>query len=315
MKPIHLKENEIINLVTIDEAIEVLSDAFRQQAAGGATSHARQRLRTGKVLLHILAGAIPGFFGYKAYTTSAGKGRFLFYLFDSTSTELLAIMEADTLGQIRTGAATGLATRLLAREDAEVMTMFGAGWQAESQLLAVAAVRKLRHVWIVNRTPERARTFIDRMAPRLDAELKVASNAEVAMRASSIVTTITSSRDPVLFGKWLEKGTHLNAAGGNMVLRRELDSAAVMRSDKIVVDSIEQARKECGEFVSVFELGRRHWEEVVELKDTVSGGSHRKSPEDITLFKSLGIGLEDVALGRLVYERAKERGIGHPIDL
>ena len=315
MKPVHLKENEIADLVTIDDAIAVLGDAFRQQAAGGATSHPRQRLRTDRVLLHILAGAIPGFFGYKAYTTGAGKVRFLFYLFDSSSTELLAVMEADTLGQIRSGAATGLATRLLAREDADVMTMFGAGWQAESQLLAVAAVRKLRRVWIVNRTPERALDFVDRMAPQVEAELRVAHSAEEAVRDSAIVTTITGSREPVLFGKWLEAGKHVNAAGGNMVLRRELDSAAVMRADRIVVDSIEQARQECGEFVSVFELGRRHWEEVVELKDAVAGGPHRKSPEDITLFKSLGIGLEDVALGRLVYERAKERGLGRPLDL
>ena len=315
MKPVHLKENEIADLVTIDDAIAVLDDAFRQQAAGGATSHARQRLRTDRVFLHMLAGAIPGFFGYKAYTTGAGKVRFLFYLFDSTSTELLAVMEADTLGQIRTGAATGLATRLLAREDADVMTIFGAGWQAESQLLAVAAVRKLRRVWIVNRTPARARAFVDRMAPQVEAELRVAHGAEEAVRDSAIVTTITNSRDPVLFGKWLETGTHVNAAGGNMVLRRELDSAAVMRSDRIVVDSMEQARHECGEFVSIFELGRRHWEEVVELKDAVAGGPYRKSPEDITLFKSLGIGLEDVALGRLVYERAKERGVGRPLEL
>lgn len=314
MKPIHLKEDEVADLVTIEEAIDVLEDAFLEQAIGGATSQPRERLRTDRVILHIMAGAIPGFFGYKAYTSGSGKIRFLFYLFDSSNTELLAVIEADALGQIRTGAATGLATRLLAREDAGVMTMFGAGWQAESQLLAVNSVRKLHQVWIVNRTRENAQVFVDRIAPKVEVDLRIAEQPEEAVQQSDIVTTITSSREPVLFGKWLKRGTHVNAAGGNMVLRRELDSEAVMRADRLVVDSIKQARQECGEFVPIFELGRRHWEEVTELKDVVARGSCRKNLEEITLFKSLGIGLEDVALGRFIYSRAKERNVGRPLE-
>ena len=315
MKPVFISEDQVADLVTVDDALRVVAEAFRGQAEGDATSQPRHRLRTDRVLLHMLAGAIPGYFGYKAYTTGAGKVRFNFFLFDSKTTELLALMEADRLGQIRTGAATGVATRLMANEDAEVATMFGAGWQAESQLLAIAAVRNVRRVWIVNRRRERAEAFVERMSSQVEAELKIADSPEEAVRESSIVTTITGSREPVLFGKWLEPGTHVNLAGGNMVLRREADSETIVRADRIVVDSIDQARTECGEFVSVFELGRRHWEEVVELKDVVVAGSCRKSPEEITLFKSLGIGLEDVALGRLVYERAKERNIGRPLDI
>jgi ornithine cyclodeaminase/alanine dehydrogenase-like protein (mu-crystallin family) len=167
----------------------------------------------------------------------------------------------------------------------------------------------------VNRRRERAEEFVERMSSQVTAELKIAASPEAAVRESAIVTTITGSREPVLLGKWLQPGTHVNLAGGNMVLRREADSETIMRADRLVVDSTDQARTECGEFVSVFELGRRHWDEVVELKDVVVAGSLRKTPEEITLFKSLGIGLEDVALGRLVYERAKEHNVGRPLDM
>ena len=239
----------------------------------------------------------------------------MFFLFDANTCEQLSIMEADRLGQIRTGAATGIATELLARDDVRVATMFGAGWQAESQLLAMDEVRKLSHVWIVNRDPKRAERFIERMAPQVQAELKPAVSAEDAVRESRLVTTITSSREPVLFGDWIEAGTHVNAAGGNMWLRREVDSDLILGSEQLVVDSIEQARIECGEFLPVMVPGQRHWDEVKELKDIVGQESGRVTAEERTFFKSLGLGLEDVALGAWVYERANERGMGRQVDM
>ncbi len=239
----------------------------------------------------------------------------MFFLFDANTCEQLSIMEADRLGQIRTGAATGVATELLARDDVKVATMFGAGWQAESQLLAMDEVRDLSRVWIVNRNPERAERFMERMAPQVQAELKPAVSAEDAVRESRLVTTITNSREPVLFGDWVGAGTHVNAAGGNMWLRREVDADLVLGSEKLVVDSIEQARVECGEFLPVLVPGRRYWDEVQELKDIVGKQSGRETPDERTFFKSLGLGLEDVALGALVYERAKERGMGRKVYL
>lgn len=224
-------------------------------------------------------------------------------------------MQADRLGQIRTGAATGLATRLLARKDVKVATLFGAGWQAQSQLLAMDAVRAMDKVWIVNRTPEKAAAFIEMMGPQVGARLEIAISPEDAVRESQVVTTITGSRQPVLFGKWLEPGTHINAAGGNMILRREVDSETIFISDRLIVDSIEQARIEGGELIPTLGHGRRHWDELVELKDVVKGYGGRRSDDDITFFKSQGVGMEDVALGALIYERAREQGIGKILEI
>ena len=145
----------------------------------------------------------------------------------------------------------------------------------------------------------------------LRAELVAPSSAEEAVRSSQIVTTITSSREPVLKGAWLQNGTHVNAAGGNMLIRSEIDDEVVLRAGRLVVDSIEQCKIESGEFVAAIETGKRHWEEFVELRDVVAGfKTGRQNPSDITLFKSGGIALEDVAIGKIVYERAVERGIG-----
>jgi ornithine cyclodeaminase/alanine dehydrogenase-like protein (mu-crystallin family) len=316
MNALYLKEHDVEPLVTVPEAIEALDTAFKEQAAGRAWSNPRNRLRLPGATLHMMAGAIPGYFGYKAYAVTAGKAQFFFYLYSSQTTGLTAMIEADALGQIRTGAASGLATRVLANSDASEATMFGAGWQAESQLLAIDAVRDLKRVRIVNRKPERCDAFIAKMQPLVKARLERASAAEEAVRTSHIVTTITSSREPVLKGAWLETGVHINAAGGNLLLRREIDDDVVMRASRIVVDSIEQSKIESGEFIGVIETGRRHWEDFVELRHVVAGQiPGRTAPSDITLFKSGGLAIEDVALGKLVYERALERGIGRRMDL
>ena len=316
MKTLYLKENDVEQLVSVPEVIEALDAAFRDQAAGRAWTNSRNRLRMPGTTLHMMAASIPGYFGYKAYTVTAGKAQFFFFLYSAQTTDLLAMIEADALGQKRTGAATGLATRILSQPDATNATLFGAGWQAETQLLAIDAVRQLKRVWIVNRNPERRQAFIQRMQPRTKAELVPAGGPEEAVGQSQIVVTITSSREPVLKGEWLRPGVHVNAAGGNQVLRREIDDEVILRSNRLVVDSIEQSKIESGEFVGVIETGRRHWEDFVELKDVVAGFQPgRRNPSDITLFKSGGLALEDVAVGKLVYERAVERGVGRKLEV
>jgi alanine dehydrogenase len=177
-------------------------------------------------------------------------------------------------------------------------------------------VRRLKRVRIVNRKPERRQAFIQKMQPQVKAELVPAENVEQAVRESDIVTTITSSREPVFKGEWLEPGMHINAAGGNLLLRREIDDEAVVRSNRLVVDSVEQSKIEAGELTGVMETGRRHWEDCIELRDVVAGFKPgRTSPSDITLFKSLGLALEDVAIGKLVYERAVQRGVGTKLEV
>jgi ornithine cyclodeaminase/alanine dehydrogenase-like protein (mu-crystallin family) len=311
MKTLYIKEEQVRRLVNVPETIDFLDQAFRDQAAGRAFTNPRNRLRLPQAALHMMAGAIPGYFGYKAYAVAPGHAQFFFYLFESKTATLLAVMEADALGQTRTGAATGLATRILSNPDASEVTLFGAGWQAESQLIAMDAVRKLRCVHIVNRNAERREAFIKKMQPQVKAALVAARSPEEAVRSSDIVTMITTSREPLLKGEWLKPGTHINAAGGNSLLRREVDDESVLRSTKLVVDSIEQARIEAGELTAVIETGRRHWEDFVELRDVVAGlKPGRSATTDITFFKSLGIAMEDVAIGKIVYERAVEQGVG-----
>lgn len=315
MKALYLKEEEIEKLVDVPEVIDALDTAFREQGAGRAWNNPRSRLRVAGGSLHLMAGAIPGYFGYKAYTVGGGM-KFLFFLYSAQTMELLAIMEADTLGQKRTGAATGLATRALANADAAVATLFGAGWQAQTQLVAMDSVAKLKRVFVVSRRPERTAEFIKKMQPQVRAQLLAARSGEDAVRASQVVTTITNSKEPVLKGEWLQPGTHVNAAGGNSMIRREFDDDVVLRSNRIVVDSLDQCKIEAGEFVTSIETGKRHWEDFTELRDIVAGSKPgRRDPGDITLFKSGGIAMEDVAVGKLVYDRALERGLGRHLDL
>ena len=313
---LYLKEGDVEQLITVPDVIDALDTAFRDQAIGKAWTNPRQRLRMPGTTLHMMAGAVPGYFGYKAYTVTAGKAHFLVFLYSAQTTDLLAMIEADALGQIRTGAASGLATRVLANPDASEAAIFGAGWQAQSQLLAIDAVCSLKRVRIINKRPERREAFIAKMQPLVKAKLEAADTAEEAVRSSQIVVTITSSREPVLRGEWLQPGVHVNAAGGNLLLRREIDDDAVLRANRLVVDSIEQSKIESGEFIGVIETGRRHWEDFVELRNVVAGfAPGRTAASDITLFKSGGLALEDVAAAKLAYERAVERKIGRPLDL
>jgi len=310
MNTLYLKEEDVAALVTVRETIDLLDQVFRDYATGAAINNPRNRLKMPGATLHMMPGAIPGYFGYKTYTSSAAGVQFFFFLF-SEKTELLAMMEANTLGQIRTGAASGLATRIMASADASEAVLFGAGWQAQSQLLAIDAVRNLKRVWISNRDARRREEFIQKMQSQVKAKLEAATSAEAAVAGSQIVTTITNTREPVVLGKWLQPGTHINAAGGNLLLRREIDDEAVMRANRVVVDSIEQAKLEAGEFVGVIESGRRHWEDFIEMRDVAAGFKPgRANSREITLFKSLGLAIEDVAIGKLIYERAVKQGIG-----
>jgi alanine dehydrogenase len=315
VRPLFLKEEDVRQLASVAEVIGVLEAAFQDQSRGEAFTNPRQRLRLPSATLHILSGALPGYFGYKAYVTSPTGAKFLFYLYDGAATELISIMEADTLGQLRTGAASGMATRLLSNPHSSELALFGAGWQAESQLEAIAAVRPLRRVSIVNRSSNRLESFIKKMQPRISAELVGVSSAENAVRESHIITTITSSRDPIVKGDWLQPGQHINAAGGNSLLRRELDDVAVLRADLVVVDSIDQAKTEAGEFVGAIESGRKRWQDFIELRQLYGESKGRKNADQITFFKSLGIALEDVAIGKFVYERAVAQGAGRRLDV
>ncbi|MBO0859891.1 MAG: ornithine cyclodeaminase family protein [Chloracidobacterium sp.] len=314
---LYLTEQEVTNLLTMEDALSAVEAVFKAQAAGDATNEPRRRLRAAGAVLQVMSGAVANFqeykglLGLKSYMVTRAKARFYVNLYDAESGELLALIEADKLGQMRTGAASGVATSYLARDTAKTVGVYGAGWQARSQLEAVIAVRDIENVKIYSRSPENRARFCQEMGEQSsDVKFATVEKPEEAAEAD-IIITITGSRDPVLQGAWLKPGTHINAAGGNSILRRELDDEAVRRSSFIAVDSVDQAKIEAGELVTAIEKGFLMWERVRELRYVVSGEARGRSSDDqITLFKSLGVAIEDVATAAVVYRKAKEQNVG-----
>jgi len=309
---LYLSEQDVEALLSVEEVLEALERAHRAQAEGKAENRPRSRPRGPHTILNVLPAAIPGYLGLKAYTAGPGGARFYVLLFAETG-ELLAFVEADRLGQLRTGAASGLATRYLAPEGVRVLALLGAGYQAETQLAAMLAVRPFEEVRVYSRTPERREAFCHAMEPRLGRPLRPATSAEEAVDGAQVICTITSSREPVLLGRWLAPGVHLNAAGSNWAHRRELDAEAVARARLVVVDDLEQARLESGDLVLAEREGVSVWNRAVPLSAVVAGAARRPHPEAITLFESHGIGLWDVAAAALAYEKAKRLGRGQEV--
>lgn len=309
---LYLAEEDVERLLTMDACVEAVEAAFRQWAEGRADSRPRTRATVRGAVLHALAAGseVWGRLAAKAYVTTRHGARFVALLFDARGPELLAVIEADRMGQVRTGAASGVATRRLARQDARSLAVIGTGWQARGQAKAVATVRPLRTVRAFGRDPGRLREFCGWTEAACGVEAVACRSAEEAAAGADIVVTATSSGRPVLEGAWLRPGAHVNAVGSNRPDRRELDEAAVRGAGLIVVDSIEQARLEAGDLLAAPPAIDR----AVELKDVV-GGAHpgRRGDSEITLFKSLGIGLEDLAAASLVYDRAVEAGAGRPL--
>ena len=317
---LYLTEKEVTELLTMTDTLAAVESVFKLQASGDATNESRRRVRAQGSTLMTMSGAVSNFgefkglLGLKAYTVARGGARFYVSLFDAITGELLAFIEADKLGQMRTGAASGVATKYLAREGAKTVGVYGAGWQATSQLEAVCAVRQIEEVKVYSRKPENRERFCQQMTTELGLTNIHPVETPQAAAGADIIITITSSREPVVLGEWLKPGTHINAAGGNSILRREFDDDTIKRASFIAVDSLDQSKMESGEFVTAVEKGLLTWERVKELRHVVSGQMRgREHAEQITLFKSLGLAIEDVAAAAVVYQKAKEQQAGKEI--
>jgi ornithine cyclodeaminase/alanine dehydrogenase-like protein (mu-crystallin family) len=238
----------------------------------------------------------------------------LVMLYDYESGELLSCMEGGRLGQIRTGAASGLATRHMAKAGASSVGVIGSGFQARTQLEAVCAVRDIKEVRVFSRRQERREQFAQRMGEALGLEITPVESAQDCVSGVDVAITVTSSRDPVLEGEWLAPGVHVNAAGGNHWMRREIDEATITRSEVIVVDDLDQAKVECGDLLYTEGRGTFRWDMAHELREVIAGRvTGRPSDQAVTLFESMGVALEDIAAAQLVYRKAKEQGIGQEL--
>lgn len=314
-----LSESDVRSLLTMPVALQTVEEAFGRLAAGSAQSHSRQRLHLpGNSYLHYMA-AVDGdgdYMGMKIYTSSREGLRFLVPLFQAKTGELLALIEASYLGQMRTGAASGVATKLLARRDARTVGIVGTGLQAATQIEAVVAVRKIERVRAFGRDPERRQRFAREMSEKLSVPVEAAASAEEALRDADIAITSTTASKPVVEGRWLRAGMHINAIGANFPEKAELDADAVNRADVIFADSREQSKLEAGDLIQAFEGDYSRWNDVKELGDLIAERvKGRTSPEQITLFKSNGIAIEDIVTAGRVYELALRRGIGSNVEL
>jgi ornithine cyclodeaminase/alanine dehydrogenase-like protein (mu-crystallin family) len=318
MMALLLREHHVTELLDIETAIAAVEEVLRDQAEGSATSRPRYRVAMPTSQLHVMAAGDRrlGVYGLKVYTASRKGARFLVLLYESDTGDLLAMIEADRLGQMRTGAASGVATKYMARESADSVGIFGSGWQAESQLMAVCAVRQIKSIKAYSRSRDRLEAFARKMTSLLRVEVTPADTPEAAARDQSIVITATSAREPVLKGEWIDPGTHLNVVGSNFLSKAEVDVETIRRARVIAVDSIEQSRIEAGDLLPAIERGLISWESVTELGRIVAGRDRgRTSDDDVTFFKSNGIALEDISTALRIYNLARERRVGEEIDL
>ena len=319
MSMLYLTEKDVRDLLPMTDCIELMQTAFERLAAGEALNHPRRRLilPTGSVL-HYMAASDGQYFGAKIYATHPRHGaHFLFLLFRAADAQPLAIVEANHLGQIRTGAACGLATRFMASGDAATLAIIGSGFQARTQLEAMLAVLKISEVRVWSRDPLKRAAFAAEATARFGTPVHAVETAEQAVRGAQIVVTATFAKEPVLSSEWVEPGAHINAMGSNQANRREIPAELVRRADCIAVDSIEQARMESCDLLMAMDDQDWSSPRIVELKDVVTGRVQARTEprqiKQVTLFKSNGLAVEDVVAAAFVYERARAAGIGNPV--
>lgn len=316
---LHISEAEVRALLTMPMAVDAVEDISRKQANGEVVVHPRRRFELpGGRFFHYMAAAdyTAGYLAMKQYTFVRGQLRFLVPLYEIASGELLALIEGDYMGQLRTGAASGVATTYLARRDARAAAVIGTGGQARTQLEAVAVVRRLESVQVYGRDPQRREAFAKEMTERIGVAVRPAASASEAARGADIVCTATTASQPVLSGGDLAAGMHINAIGANHAHKRELDNEAVAGADVIVVDSIEQSRQEAGDLILAFHGDESCWTGVKRLADVVAGKANGRTSEgEVTLFKSNGIASWDLAVAMKIYGLAREKGLGRQLPL
>jgi ornithine cyclodeaminase/alanine dehydrogenase-like protein (mu-crystallin family) len=308
--PLYLTEANVNSLLTPADALEAVEACFLRLAAGAIENRSRERLRLDDGVFAVMAAVDRELklAGVKTYTWLPGGTPFVVVLFDTERAELAGVIEADKLGQLRTGAASGIAAKYLARAGASSLGVLGCGWQARSQVACIReALPGIERVVAYCRTPERLAEF----CKETGAE---AGESHRDPAACDVVVTVTTSRDPVLRGEWLREGTLVCAVGANDPRARELDNVVLERAAFVCCDSREQARLESGDLIEPVEAGVLDWLELHELQEVVAGELEgRQSDDDIVVFKSNGIAAWDVAIGAVALEKARKKKVGKRI--
>ena len=305
--PLYLTEAEVAELLSPTDALEAVEGSFRRLAAGEVENVPRRRSRFDEGFLAVMWAVDRelGLAGLKSYAAGREGVHFIVLLFDTGTTEPVAVIEADKLGQLRTGAASGVAAKYLARPGAASLGVIGCGWQARSQVAAIrAALPSLETVVAYCRSEDRLAEFCKEVGAEPGESHRDAASQDV-------VVTVTTSKDPVLRGEWLQPGALVCAVGANDPRRRELDNVVLECAAFVCCDSLENAKLESGDLIEPVEAGVLDWLEVHELQEVVAGElPGRQDEDDVVVFKSNGLAAWDVAAGAVVLERARERGVG-----
>jgi ornithine cyclodeaminase len=320
---IWITESDVVSMMDMPAAIRALEAGLRAEARGAAINMTKTHVAWpstgpahGDATLHAIGAAFPedGFVGTKTWAHTPQGATPLVILYDSRTGALRSVIEAFAMGQLRTGAASGVATRMLAAEGAAELAIIGTGKQALAQVAAVHAVRPLERVRVFGRDADRRRRFADRVNADLGLDVVDASSVAEAVKGAPIVTAITRAREPFLFAAMVMRGAHINAVGAIVPTGAEVAGDVVARCTRIVADSPAQARRLSRELMDFYGEDSAGWEKVRRLADLVASGERRAAADDLTLFKSLGMGISDLSLGIEVYHAACRAGAGKPIE-
>jgi len=306
----YIKEKTVQEILDVRTTVDLLEEAMKSLSTGKGFNSPRKRLPTSYSggNLHFMAASWPekGIAGHKSYVVTKGKATFVVLLYSTEGEGLLAIIEANLLGQIRTGAASGLASKYLANTNSKKLAIIGSGFQALTQIEAINSQFNLEQINVYSKTKENRENFSNKMSKKLNIEVKPFDSSEEATEDCDIISLITNSSIPVITEKQINSGIHINAAGGNSWLRSEISSNALNKFDFVSCDDLEQAKTECKELMEATEKGIISWNNVNELSSVIDGKiTGRKKYQDITLYESLGIAMQDIAAAKYLYDQLK----------
>ena len=314
MSALYIDEQTAASLINMDDALKLVEESFSSYSEGKSFNMTRQRMRIRKGALHMLPGAVPykGVIGFKAYTSFRAGLIFKVHLYDAENGSPLAIIDANEIGRLRTGAATGIATKYMAKKESSTVFIFGGGFQAEAQLEAVCKTTKINKVYVTTRKIENAQNFAEKMSHSLGIEIIPTQNIEEDLPKADIIITITTSVKPLFEHTMLNpNGVHINGAGSNALIRAEVPEKTIEAAEVLAVDSKDVAAIECGDILPSLEKGRLHWNEIVELGEITAGFRKGRITENgITIFQSQGMGLQDIMCAEFIYRKAVAENLG-----
>jgi alanine dehydrogenase len=312
-KALWISEAEVVSMMDIGGAIGALERGLIAEAQGTAHNMIKTHVEWDGSTLHAIGAVFPsmGFCGTKTWSHTKNGATPLLILFDSNDGSLKAIIEAFALGQMRTAAASGVATRWLATSTADDFAMIGTGKQALTQVAAVVAVRPVRTIRVFGRDERRRDAFVARVKDEFDIDVVGTASVRDAIGGASIITVATRAADPIVTADMLRTGAHINSVGAIVPSRAEIAQDVLPRSARIVTDSVSQAQKLSRELIEYFGKDGSSWKTVHPLSRIVADRASRTPTEDLTLFKALGVGISDLSLGIELYQRAIEAGLGY----